>query len=71
MTSEIGFLPATSLLARYRDRSLSPVEAVDAVLRHMARQEPALNAMVLMTEDTARGSARAAEAAYAAGTARA
>lgn len=71
MTAEIGFLPATSLLARYRDRSLSPVDAVDAVLRHMARQEPALNAMVLMTEDTARASARAAEAAYAAGTARA
>ena len=65
--ADVGFLSATSLVAMYRNRSLSPVEAVDAVLRHVARQEPTLNAMVLMTEDSARASARAAEAAYAAG----
>ena len=68
--ADIGFLSATELTARYRDRSLSPVEAVGAVLRHIARQEPALNAIVTLTADTAMAGARAAEAAYIAGTAR-
>ncbi len=68
--ADIGFLPATELLARYHDRSLSPVEVIDAVLRHIERQEPALNAMVLLTGDTARAEARSAEAAYRNGTAR-
>ena len=47
--ADIGFLPASELLDRYRDRSLSPVEVVSAVLRHIERQEPALNAMVTLT----------------------
>ncbi len=68
--AEIGFLPATELVSRYRARSLSPVEVVAAVLRHIGAQEPALNAMVLLTADTAMASARGAEAAYAAGAAR-
>ena len=68
--AEIGFLPASELVERYRDRSLSPVGVVDAVLRHIERQEPALNAMVLLTAETARTEARRAEAAYGNGTAR-
>ncbi len=68
--ADIGFLPAADLLAHYHARTLSPVEVVDAVLRHVEATEPALNAIVLLTAETARGSARAAEAAYARGTAR-
>lgn len=68
--ADIGFLPASELLVRYRERSLSPVEVVDAVLRHVGKQEPALNAMVVLTEDIARKAARTAEAAYRDGTAR-
>ena len=68
--ADIGFLPATELVRLFRDRSLSPVEVVDAVLRHIDRQEPALNAMALRTPELARAAAVQAEAAYAAGTAR-
>ncbi len=68
--AEIGFLPASELVVQYKSGALSPVGVVDAVFRHIGRQEPALNAMVLLTEDTARQSARHAEAAYRAGTAR-
>ncbi len=68
--AEIGYLSAAELTTHYRDRSLSPVEVTAAVLRHIERQEPALNAMVLLTADTAMATARQAEAAYAAGTAR-
>lgn len=68
--ADIGFLPASELAARYRDRSLSPVEVVDAVLRHIERQEPALNAMARTTVDVARARALQAEAAFRRGDAR-
>ena len=68
--AEIGFLPAAELLAHYRSGALSPVEVTAATLRHIARQEPALNAMVLLTEGHAMDAARASEARYAAGTPR-
>ena len=67
--AEIGFLPASELAARYRSKSLSPVEAIDAVLRHIDRQEPALNAMALVTADLARSAAKQAEAAFMRGDA--
>jgi aspartyl-tRNA(Asn)/glutamyl-tRNA(Gln) amidotransferase subunit A len=67
---EIGFLTAVELAARYRDKSLSPVEAVDAILRHIERQEPQLNAMARITADLARAGAKAAEAAFMRGDAR-
>ena len=68
--ADIGFLPATELLARYQDRSLSPVDVVDATLRHIEAQEPRLNAIVTLTTETARAQAKQAEAAYRNGTAR-
>ncbi len=63
-------MPAAELLARYHDRSLSPVEVIDAVLRHVATQEPALNAVVTLTAEAARAAALAAAEAYRTGTAR-
>jgi len=68
--ADIGFLSAAELVAGYRDKSLSPVEVIAAVLRHIEAQEPRLNAMVLLTADTATAAAQRAEAAYAGGTAR-
>jgi aspartyl-tRNA(Asn)/glutamyl-tRNA(Gln) amidotransferase subunit A len=68
--ADIGFLPATELAARYRDRSLSPVEVIDAVLRHIEQQEPSLNAMARITADVARAGAVQAEAAFRRGDAR-
>ncbi len=68
--ADIGFLSASDLLAQYRAKALSPVEVVGAVLRHIGRQEPALNAMVVTTADSAMEGARRAEAAYAEGLAR-
>ena len=64
--ADIGFLPASELATRYRDKSLSPVEVIDAVLRHIERQEPSLNAMARLTADIARDAAKRAEAAFCA-----
>jgi aspartyl-tRNA(Asn)/glutamyl-tRNA(Gln) amidotransferase subunit A len=62
--ADIGYLPASELAARYRDGSLSPVEVVDAVLRHIEASEPTLNAIVTLTADLARDAARQAEATF-------
>jgi aspartyl-tRNA(Asn)/glutamyl-tRNA(Gln) amidotransferase subunit A len=55
--------PAAELAAMIRRKAVSPVEVVDAVLARIAKVNPALNAYVLVTEDTARRQARAAERA--------
>jgi aspartyl-tRNA(Asn)/glutamyl-tRNA(Gln) amidotransferase subunit A len=52
-----------------RDRSLSPVEVVDAVFDRIHALEPALHAFCTLTEDAARADARAAEAAVMRGAA--
>jgi aspartyl-tRNA(Asn)/glutamyl-tRNA(Gln) amidotransferase subunit A len=61
MTDEIAFLPATRLLALYRDKKLSPVEALDETLRRLERYETAVNAFVLYDPEAALASARASE----------
>jgi aspartyl-tRNA(Asn)/glutamyl-tRNA(Gln) amidotransferase subunit A len=66
---DIGFLPATELARRYRAKSLSPVEVAQAVLRHIGRLEPQLNAMTLTTPEIALVQARAAEAVFLRGEA--
>ncbi|MBS0562117.1 MAG: amidase [Proteobacteria bacterium] len=65
--ADIGFLPATELARLYRRKALSPVEGAEAVLRHIARTEPRVNAMTLTTPELALRQARAAEAAFAKG----
>ncbi len=64
---ELCLLPAVELRRRYRERALSPVEVVDAVLERIDRVNPSLNAFITITADRARVQARAAEARYRSG----
>jgi aspartyl-tRNA(Asn)/glutamyl-tRNA(Gln) amidotransferase subunit A len=61
---DIGFLPATELAKHYRQKTLSPVEVTQAILRHIERVEPHINAMTLTTPDIALAQARAADAVF-------
>ncbi|WP_437552072.1 amidase [Sorangium sp. So ce367] len=58
---------AVELLALYRSRSASPVEALRAVLAHVERHGAALNAFALLDEERALDAARASEARWARG----
>lgn len=57
-------LSASELLAAYRARSLSPVEATQSVLDHIARWEPHLHATYLLRPEEALAQARASEARW-------
>jgi aspartyl-tRNA(Asn)/glutamyl-tRNA(Gln) amidotransferase subunit A len=61
--SDLSFTPATELAAMIRKKKVSPVEVVDAVLARIERINPGLNAFVLVTAESARRAARAAERA--------
>jgi amidase len=56
-------LSATELNRLLVDKTLSPVELLDACLSRIAAVNPAVNAVVTLAEDEARSAARAAEAA--------
>jgi aspartyl-tRNA(Asn)/glutamyl-tRNA(Gln) amidotransferase subunit A len=62
-------LPATELIRLYRRRELSPVEVTEATLARISEREPGINAFVTVTADRALADARAAESAYAEGSA--
>ena len=57
-------LPAQTLLAAYRHKSLSPVEVTRALLDHIARWEPQLRASYLLRPELALAQARASEARW-------
>ena len=61
---DLSAIDLTRLLA---DKTLSPVELLDACLARIAAINPAVNAVVTLAEDEARSAARAAEAAIARG----
>lgn len=61
MTDDPAFLSATRLLALYRRKKLSPVEATRAALAQIERFETVLNAFVLVDEKKALAAARASE----------
>ncbi len=61
MAEDIAFLSATELLARYRERALSPVEVLATALRRLERYESALNAFVMYDPERAMAAARASE----------
>lgn len=67
--TELCFLPAVDLLEQYRRRAISPVEVTEAVLSRIDRLEPKLNSYITVTPELAMEHARAAEQAYANGTA--
>ena len=64
MADDIAFLPATDLLARYRAKTLSPVEVTEEALRRLETYEAALNAFVLYDPESALAAARASEARW-------
>lgn len=59
---------ATELLALYRAKAASPVDATRAVLDRIARLDPQLKAFCLVDAESALASARASEARWQAGT---
>ncbi|MEV0405059.1 amidase [Actinoallomurus sp. NPDC050550] len=58
---ELCAYTATELVTAYANRSLSPVEVVDAVLDRIERLDPLVNAFCLVDGDTARAQAREAQ----------
>lgn len=68
MSAELCFMPATELVARYRAKTLSPVEVTRAVLDRIEALDPKLNAYCLVDAEAALASARASEARWLAGT---
>jgi len=66
----IAFLPAAELLSRYRRKTLSPVETVDAVLDQVDRHDGVVNAWCCLDREGARRSARESEARWMAGAPR-
>jgi amidase len=63
--TELCYLSAAEALSRFRDRSLSPVELLDAVIARAEAVEPTVNALCHERFDAARDEARLAEARYA------
>jgi aspartyl-tRNA(Asn)/glutamyl-tRNA(Gln) amidotransferase subunit A len=61
--TDLCFMPAIELAAAIRTKKVSPVEVVNAVLARIDRLNPTLNAFCLVTADTARQAAQAAEQA--------
>ena len=61
---ELSFLSASRLIADYRSKTLSPVEATAAILRRIEHLEPKLNAFVLTDPEGALAAARASEARW-------
>ena len=62
--SDLAYLSATEALARFRDRSLSPVELTQALIDRAAEVEPTVNALCVTFSESALEQARAAEARY-------
>ena len=66
-TGDIHRTDALTLARQIRTKEVSPVEAVDAVLRRIEALQPTVNAFITVTADEARDAARRAETAVMAG----
>lgn len=62
-SEEIYWMDALELSNAVKREELSPVEVIDAVLDHIKEYNPKINAIVTLTEDRARESAKEAEKA--------
>ncbi|MBT3307326.1 MAG: amidase [Alphaproteobacteria bacterium] len=67
MAEDFSFMTISEMSALVRDKSVSPVEIVENVLRSVDRLEPQINAFVTVTDDLALDAARKAESAVMAG----
>ena len=67
MSEELAYLSATDLLAAYRDKTLSPVEATQVVLDRIDAHNAKINAFNLVDADAAMDQAKASEARWARG----
>jgi aspartyl-tRNA(Asn)/glutamyl-tRNA(Gln) amidotransferase subunit A len=65
--TELSLFSAADLVAGYRDRTVSPVEAVQAALDAIERLDPAVNAFVLVDREGALAAAKESEARWQAG----
>lgn len=63
MNQDLCFVSAADLASAIRTRRVSPVEVIEAVLAQVDRVNPTVNAIVTLTAENARATARAAEAA--------
>jgi aspartyl-tRNA(Asn)/glutamyl-tRNA(Gln) amidotransferase subunit A len=63
--SELNYLTATEVLARFRDRSLSPVEYLDALVTRIDQTEPMINAVAERLFEEANDDAQRASQVYA------
>ena len=61
MNDDLCFTPATELARMFADRSVSPVEVMDAVLARLEALNPRLNAVCTPTPDSAMAAARRSE----------
>ena len=62
--TELHYISATDALAAFRDRTLSPVELMQAVIARADATEPTINALCLRDDESALAQAREAEARY-------
>ncbi len=69
MNDDLCHLGAVDALARFADRSLSPVELLDALYARADEVEPELNAFTARREEAAYAAARASEARWQRGEA--
>ncbi len=67
MSDDLAFTPATELIAAYRAKTLSPVEATRAALARIDAHNEALNAFCLVDHEGALAAARESEARWAKG----
>ncbi|MGO1119110.1 amidase [Rhodovibrionaceae bacterium A322] len=61
---DLCYLPATQALKRFKDRSLSPVELLDALIARAEETKDTVNAFTYTHFDEARDKAKKAEAKY-------
>jgi Asp-tRNA(Asn)/Glu-tRNA(Gln) amidotransferase A subunit family amidase len=65
--TDLPYLSATAMVDQFRRRSLSPTEICEAVIAHIARWEPRLQALYAYDPEAARAAAKAATERWAKG----
>ena len=64
---DLCYLPATDAIKRFKEKTLSPVELLDELIKRAGEVEPQINALTFRHFDEAREKAKTAEHKYATG----